>query len=55
MLGANSLVTDSQELEGGFLYLGQPAKKIRPLTEQELENISYSAQHYMQLANNYKL
>lgn len=54
MLGANSLVTSNQDLEGGFLYLGQPAKKIRPLTKSELDNIKYSSQHYMKLANDYK-
>ncbi len=54
MVGAGSLVTGHQDLTGGFLYLGQPAKQIRPLTRAEQENITYSAEHYVQLANNYK-
>jgi carbonic anhydrase/acetyltransferase-like protein (isoleucine patch superfamily) len=54
MIGACALVTGNQDLAGGFLYLGQPAIKVRALTEEEQENIKYSAAHYVQLANNYK-
>ena len=54
MLGANSLVTMGQEIEGGYLWLGQPARKIRALTQQELDYIIYSAKHYTKIANQYK-
>lgn len=53
MLGAGTLVPPGKHLESGFLYLGSPAKKIRPLTEQEIKNIQYSAQHYHKLALQY--
>ncbi len=52
-LGAGSLVTEGKELEGGFLWLGRPAKKIRPLTPEEQAWIEYSARHYVKLKNDY--
>ena len=54
LLGAGSLVPPGKVLEGGFLWLGSPAKKIRPLTNQEREQIRYSAQHYAKLADRYR-
>jgi len=53
LLGAGSLVTEGKELEGGYLWLGAPAKKIRPLTEKELKWFAYSAKHYVELKNDY--
>ena len=49
MVGAGSLVTSGKELEGGYLWMGRPAKKIRELNERELEYLSYSAQHYVKV------
>jgi glycine/D-amino acid oxidase-like deaminating enzyme len=49
LLGAGSLVTEGKELEGGYLWLGRPAKKARVLTEQELAWFEYSAKHYVKL------
>lgn len=51
MVGAGTLVTPGKELESGFLYLGSPAKKIRPLTERELTYLPFSASHYVELKN----
>jgi carbonic anhydrase/acetyltransferase-like protein (isoleucine patch superfamily) len=53
LLGAGSLVTEGKELEGGYLWLGRPAKKVRPLTEQELKWFAYSAKHYVKLKDDY--
>jgi carbonic anhydrase/acetyltransferase-like protein (isoleucine patch superfamily) len=53
LLGAGSLVSEGKELEGGYLYLGAPAKKIRELTEEELNWFEYSARHYQQLKDDY--
>jgi carbonic anhydrase/acetyltransferase-like protein (isoleucine patch superfamily) len=53
LLGAGSLVTEGKELEGGYLWLGRPAKKVRPLTEQELKWFAYSAKHYVKLKDEY--
>jgi len=51
MLGAGSLVAPGKELEGGYLWLGSPARRIRPLTEQELRWLEYSSAHYVDLKN----
>jgi carbonic anhydrase/acetyltransferase-like protein (isoleucine patch superfamily) len=53
LLGAGSLVPEGRVLESGHLYLGSPARKVRPLTERELAHFMYSAQHYIRLKNNY--
>ncbi|MGQ0656936.1 MAG: gamma carbonic anhydrase family protein [Chromatiales bacterium] len=49
MLGAGSLVPPGKELESGYLWVGMPAKRVRPLTELELEMLDYSAAHYARL------
>lgn len=54
MIGANSLVPPGKELEGGYLWLGSPVKKVRPLTEQELSYFQYSAHHYARLAEQHR-
>ena len=51
MLGAASLVAPNKVLEGGYLWLGSPARKVRPLTEKERKWIDYSAKHYVKLKN----
>jgi carbonic anhydrase/acetyltransferase-like protein (isoleucine patch superfamily) len=53
MLGAGSLVPPGKVLEGGYLYMGAPAKKARPLSETEKEFLEYSYQHYIHLKNEY--
>jgi carbonic anhydrase/acetyltransferase-like protein (isoleucine patch superfamily) len=53
MLGAGSLVSPGKVLESGFLYLGRPAEKIRPLTEAEIAYLRYSAEHYVRVKDNY--
>jgi len=53
LVGAGSLVPEGRTLESGYLYLGSPARPVRPLTEQELAHFAYSAQHYIRLKNNY--
>jgi carbonic anhydrase/acetyltransferase-like protein (isoleucine patch superfamily) len=49
MVGAGSLVTNGKELEGGYLWMGRPAKKVRKLSEREIEYLSYSANHYVKV------
>lgn len=53
MIGAGSLVSPGKRLESGFLYLGSPAKKIRPLTEEEIGGLRYSANNYVEWKNDY--
>ncbi|MBL7004908.1 MAG: gamma carbonic anhydrase family protein [Gammaproteobacteria bacterium] len=49
MLGAGSLVPGGKVLESGYLWLGNPVKKIRPLTQEEKKFLDYSALHYVNL------
>lgn len=49
VLGAGSLVPPGKVLESGFLYVGRPAKQVRPLTEKELSYFSYTAGNYVKL------
>ena len=52
-LGAGSLVTEGKELEGGYLWMGRPAKRVRELTEEEKAWFEYSARHYVKLKDDY--
>ncbi len=53
LIGAGSLVPPGKVLESGYLWLGSPVRKVRPLTEQEQDWIRYSARHYAQLKDDY--
>lgn len=53
LLGAGSLVPPGKVLEGGYLWLGAPVKRVRPLTDAEREKLRYSAAHYVRLKNAY--
>jgi len=53
MVGAGSVVSPGKELEGGYLYLGTPARQVRALSEKEKAYFSYSAKHYVALKNDY--
>lgn len=54
ILGAGSLVPGGKRLESGYLYTGSPAKKVRPLSEQEKHYLKYSAEHYVRLADRHR-
>lgn len=54
LLGAGSLVPESKVLESGHLYLGRPAKAVRPLSAEEIAYFAYSAGHYVNLARSYQ-
>lgn len=53
IIGAGSLITPKKELESGYLWMGSPARKVRALTDEEINSIEYSAQHYVRLKNRY--
>jgi carbonic anhydrase/acetyltransferase-like protein (isoleucine patch superfamily) len=54
MLGAGSLVSPGMVIEGGFLWLGRPARRVRTLTVKEQRYLSYSAEHYVRLKNRHR-
>ena len=51
IVGAGSLVPPGRTLEGGFLWVGSPARKVRPLRPEEEDFLDYSAAHYVELKN----
>jgi len=53
MVGAGALVPPGKVVGSGELWLGNPARKVRMLTEQERTYLEYSASHYVRLKNNY--
>ena len=53
LIGANSLVPPGKHLESGFLWVGSPVKKARPLKDEEREFLEFSAAHYVELKNRY--
>lgn len=52
-IGAGSLVPPNKVLEAGYLYVGSPVKKVRPLNEKESAFLSQSADNYVDLKNEY--
>lgn len=53
MIGAGSLVSPGKTLKSGHLYMGRPAVQVRPLNDDELAFLRYSAEHYVKVKNNY--
>lgn len=53
IIGAGSLVTEGKEIPAGVLCMGSPAKIIRELTEDEKIKIRKSAEHYVELSQEY--
>lgn len=54
IIGAGSLVTPGKQLEGGYLWLGSPARRIREMSENEKKYMLYSSEHYVDLKNRHK-
>lgn len=47
LIGAGSLVSPGKHLKSGYLYLGSPARRARPLTKDEIAGLLYSARNYV--------
>lgn len=54
MVGAGSVVTSRLDAPDGCLVLGNPAKVVRPLTEEEIAGLRANAEHYAQLKEMYR-
>ena len=50
LLAAGSLVPPGKELESGYLWVGSPVKRIRPLNEAELHFFNKSSTNYVELS-----
>lgn len=53
IVGAGSLVPEGKVLEGGWLYVGRPARAVRPLTTEELAGRGEQAARYIALKDTY--
>jgi carbonic anhydrase/acetyltransferase-like protein (isoleucine patch superfamily) len=54
IVAAGSLVTEGKDFPEGSLIMGSPAKVVRVLDDAELEKIRRVADHYIQMAEDYK-
>lgn len=54
IIGAGAVVTEGKQFEEGTLILGIPAKAIKKLTKEEIENIKDNALRYTKLAQKSK-
>ena len=53
VLGAGSLVTQGKRLEGGYLWVGRPVRRLRKLADKQKQGLVYSAEHYVRLKDRY--
>ena len=54
IIGAGSLVTQNKKFEDGVLIIGNPAKVVRQLTPEEIENNKKSCLEYIKLSKKFK-
>lgn len=54
LVGAGSLVTEGKEFPDGSVIMGSPAKVVRTLNPDQMQNMRMTAQHYIENALRYK-
>jgi carbonic anhydrase/acetyltransferase-like protein (isoleucine patch superfamily) len=54
IVAANALVPERSVLEAGFLYAGVPARKLKPITDAQIEVIRASSRHYLEYARHHR-
>ena len=52
-VGAGAVVPPGKTVLTGELWLGNPAKPVRRLSDKEIEQLYYSAKHYVRLKDEY--
>ena len=53
IVGAGTLVPPSKSLDSGYVYVGNPCKKLRPITTKERDFFLYSTSNYVKLKDEY--
>ncbi len=53
MIGAGAVVSPGKVVGEGELWLGNPARCVRTLTDKQIEQLYYSAKHYVRLKDEY--
>jgi carbonic anhydrase/acetyltransferase-like protein (isoleucine patch superfamily) len=54
MIGAGAVVTPGKRLESGGLYVGNPARRARSLSQAEIDRIPELARLYVELKQDYE-
>lgn len=54
IVGAGALVTEHKQFPDRSLIIGVPAKRVREVTDDELEMLEHSAIHYAELGRRYR-
>lgn len=54
LVAAGSLVPPGKRLAARGLYMGNPVRRARDLTAPEIEQLLYSARHYVKIKDNYR-
>lgn len=54
LVGAGAVVTEGKEFPDNSLILGAPAKLVRELTEEAIDNLKANADHYVERGRQYK-
>lgn len=52
-IGAGALVAPGKVVGEGELWVGNPARCVRKLSDREVEALAYSARHYVELKDDY--
>ena len=52
-VGAGTLISPGKEVGEGELWLGNPGRFVRKLSDAQIEALYYSAQHYVRLKDHY--
>ncbi|MGS2723467.1 gamma carbonic anhydrase family protein [Porticoccus sp. GXU_MW_L64] len=53
IVGAGCMVPPGKQLESGYVYVGNPVKQLRPLTDAERQFFTYTAGNYVKLKDEY--
>jgi len=54
LVGAGALITERKEFPDRSLIIGAPAKRVRDVTDEEVEMLKESAAHYAELGRRYR-
>jgi carbonic anhydrase/acetyltransferase-like protein (isoleucine patch superfamily) len=54
IVGAGALVTERKEFADRSLIIGAPAKRLREVTDAEMQMLIASAAHYVELGRRYR-
>lgn len=53
IVGAGCVVPPGKTLQSGFVYVGNPCRQLRPVTENEIRFFRYSPANYVKLKDEY--